>query len=81
MLGLSRTRSEVQPLICSSRFHVYLQVPTIWSFVGAVLICSTTLLLGVFERKKKEDPAASHAKQDMAAAREDGYSQLPGGRQ
>lgn len=59
-----------------------MQVPTIWSLVGAVLICSTTLCLGVFERAKKAEPAANHAKQDAAVAREDGYSQLPsGGRQ
>ncbi|KAK9837654.1 hypothetical protein WJX74_002242 [Apatococcus lobatus] len=58
-------------------YYIFGDVPTIWSLVGAVLICSMTLSLGVFERAKKADPAVNHAKQDAATAHEDGYSQLP----
>ncbi|KAK9865750.1 hypothetical protein WJX84_008399 [Apatococcus fuscideae] len=55
-------------------YYIFGDVPTIWSLLGAILICSTTLMLGVFERSKKAEPAA---KRDAADAQEDGYTQLP----
>ena len=52
-----------------------MQVPTPWSLLGAGLILSSTLMLGVFERKKDIE-----VKEHVIASRRSGRLQVLGSR-